>query len=248
MDSFTENDGRSAMSAATQRSAGVISRFFFHSAYPTLKLGSQRPLKEDDLPELGKLESPRHNRLKIEKVWAEEVKSGRMNLGRALLADFITSTWKAQLLAFVNFLARIGQAYALGLLMEEFGRYDSNAASMSEKVVDAKMAYIYAGLLTVCGLIAFPSKQHCFYHSYCKGLQLKVGLIATIYHKTLRLPSIGVDVSNGHITNLASNDVERFQLTSVWAVFIIAGPIASVLILIVGIIVTGQHLQSDSLL
>jgi len=239
MESFTENDGRSAMSAATQRFAGVVSRFFFHSAYPTLKLGSQRPLKEDDLPALGKLESPRHNRLKIEKVWAEEVKSGRMNLGRALLADFITSTWKAQLLAFINFLARIGQAYALGLLMEEFGRYDSDAASMSEKVVDAKMAYIYAGLLTVCGLIAFPSKQHCFYHSYCKGLQLKVGLIATIYHKTLRLPSIGVDVSNGHITNLASNDVERFQLTSVWAVFIIAGPIASVLILIVGIIVTG---------
>ena len=38
---------------------------------------------------------------------------------------------------------------------------------------------------------------------------------------------------------MASNDVERFQLTSVWAVFIIAGPIASVLILIVGIIVTG---------
>eukprot|EP00985_Skeletonema_marinoi_P002894 scaffold1181_cov131-Skeletonema_marinoi.AAC.5 len=145
MESFTENDGRSAtMSAATQRSAGVISRFFFHSAYPTLKLGSQRPLKEDDLPELGKLESPRHNRLKIENVWAEEVKSGRMNLGRALLADFITSTWKAQLLAFINFLARIGQAYALGLLMEEFGRYDSDASSMSEKVVDAKMAYTYA--------------------------------------------------------------------------------------------------------
>ena len=92
-----------------------------------------------------------------------------MNLGRALLADFITSTWKAQLLAFINFLARIGQAYALGLLMEEFGRYDSDASSMSEKVVDAKMAYIYAGLLTVCGLIAFllqrpsaESRTNCY--------------------------------------------------------------------------------------
>ncbi len=238
MDSFTENNGRSK-SAATQQSDSIISRFFFHSAYPTLKLGSKRPLKADDLPELRCEESPCHNRLKIEKIWAEEVKSGRMNLGRGLFADFIRSTWKAQLLAFINFIARIGQAWALGMLMQEFGRYDSDAASMSEKVVDAKMAYLYAGLLTVCGLIAFPSKQHSFFYSYCKGLQLKVGLIATIYHKTLRLPSIGVDVSNGHVTNLASNDVERFQLTSVWAVFIIVGPIASILILIVGIIVTG---------
>eukprot|EP00986_Skeletonema_menzelii_P009118 scaffold4065_cov211-Skeletonema_menzelii.AAC.1 len=238
MDSFTENDVCST-SAATQQSDGIISRFFFHAAYPTLKLGSKRPLTADDLPELGRFESPCHNRLKIEKLWAEEVKSGRMNLGRALLAEYIRSTWKAQLLAFINFIARIGQAWALGMLMEEFGRYDSDASSTSEKAVDAKMAYIYAGLLTGCGLIVFPSKQHCFLQTYRKGLQLKVGLIAAIYHKTLRLPSIGVDVSNGHVTNLASNDVERFQFTSVAAVFIFVGPIASILILIVGIFVTG---------
>ena len=238
MDSFTENDVCST-SAATQQSDGIISRLFFHAAYPTLKLGSKRPLTADDLPELGRFESPCHNRLKIEKLWAEEVKSGRMNLGRALLAEYIRSTWKAQLLAFINFIARIGQAWALGMLMEEFGRYDSDASSTSEKAVDAKMAYIYAGLLTGCGLIVFPSKQHCFLQTYRKGLQLKVGLIAAIYHKTLRLPSIGVDVNNGHVTNLASNDVERFQFTSVAAVFIFVGPIASILILIVGIFVTG---------
>lgn len=238
MDSFTENDGCSK-SDAQQQSESIISKFFFHSAYPTLKLGSQRPLKEDDLSELRYEESPCHNRLKIEKIWAEEVKSGRMNLGRGLFADFIRSTWKAQLLAFINFVARIGQAWSLGMLMEEFGRYDNDADSTSEKVVDAKMAYLYAGLLTLCGLIAFPSKQHSFFYSYCKGLQIKVGLIATIYHKTLRLPSIGVDVSNGHVTNLASNDVERFLLASVWANFIIVGPIASILILITGIVITG---------
>ena len=229
MDNFREND---------VQSDGIISRFFFHAAYPTLKLGSKRPLTADDLPELGRFESPCHNRLKIEKLWTEEVKSGRMNLGRALLAEYIRSMWKEQLLAFINFIARIGQAWALGMLMEEFGRHDGDA-STSKKVVDARMAYIYAGLLTCCGLIVFPSKQHCFLQTYRKGLQLKVGLIATIYHKTLRLPSIGVDVSNGHVTNLASNDVERFQFTSVSAVFILVGPVASVLILIVGIFVTG---------
>jgi ATP-binding cassette subfamily C (CFTR/MRP) protein 4 len=238
MDSFAENEGRSARRSAAQQSDGIISRFFFHSAYPILKLGSQRPLTENDLPELGELESSYFNRMKIEKVWAQEVNSGRENLGRALFAEYIRSTWKAQLLTFINFIARIGQAWALGMLMEQFGKYDSNA-SMSEKVVDAKMGYFYAGLLVVCGLVAFPSKQHCFFMTYRKGLQLKVGLIATIYKKTLHLPSMGIDISNGFVTNLASNDVDRFLQTSVSAVFILVGPIASVLILILGIIVTG---------
>lgn len=239
MDSFTENDVRSA-SASTQQSEGIISRFFFHAAYPLFEIGSKRPLIADDIPELGRFESPCHNKSKIEKIWADEVKSGRMNLGRALLAEYFRSTVKAQLLSFINFIARIGQAWALGMLMEEFGRYDNDDSSTSEKAVDAKMAYMYAGLLTFCGLIAFPSKQHCFLQTYRKGLQLKVGLTAKIYHKTLRLPSVGIDVSNGHITNLASNDVERFQFTSVAAVFIFVGPIASVLILILGIFVTGS--------
>lgn len=238
IDSFAENDGRSARSFADQQSDGIISRFFFHSAYPILKQGSQRPLRENDLPELGESESSHRNRIQIEKIWAEEVKSGRENLGRALFAEYIRSTWKAQFLAFINFIARIGQAWALGMLMEQFGKYD-NDASISEKVVDAKMGYLYAGLLVGFGLVAFPSKQHCFFMTYCKGLQLKVGLIAAIYRKTLNLPSTGIDVSNGYVTNLASNDVDRFLQTSVSAVFILAGPIASVLILILGIIVTG---------
>ncbi len=221
---------------------GVVSRFFFHAAYPILKLGSQRPLQETDLPDLHEWDTVCYNRAKIENLWDIEVKSGRKNLGRALFAEYIKSTWKAQLLAFVNLVARAGQAWALGMLMEEFGKFDSgdgSSTSSNEKVHDAKMGYVYAGLLVFCGVIAFPSKQHLFFQGYGKGLQLKTGLIATIYHKTLRLPSVGIDVSNGHVTNLASNDVDRFQQTSVPAVFIFVGPIASIVILCVGLFVTG---------
>ena len=232
MDSFKENED-------LQRQESFVSRLFFHSAFPILKIGSTRPLKEDDLRDLRTLESPCYNKAKIELIWVDEVKSGRKNLGRALLSEYMRSTWKAQLLAFINFIARIGQALALGMLMEELGRYDGDDSSKSERGVDVRMAYLYAGLLTCCGLIAFPTKQHSFFQTYCKGLQLKVGLIAAIYNKTLRLPSIGVDVSNGHVTNLASNDVERFQLTAVWAVWLFVGPLACFMILIVGIIVTG---------
>lgn len=230
---FEENEGTNE----EKRSEGIISRFFFHSAFPILKLVSKRPLKETDLPELHKLEFSSYNRVIIEKIWDAEVKSGRKNLGRALFAEYITSTWKTQLIAFINTIVRIGQAWSLGMLMEQFGKFDSDV-SISENV-DSKKGYLHATLLVVCGLIAFSTKQHVFFQTYRKGLQLKVGLIATIYHKTLRLPSAGIDVSNGYITNLASNDVDRFGQTSVSAVFLFVGPVASVLILCLGIFVTG---------
>ena len=142
---------------------GFDSRFFFHAAYPILKLGSQRPLQETDLPDLHEWDTVCYNRAKIENLWDIEVKSGRKNLGRALFAEYIKSTWKAQLFAFVNLVARAGQAWALGMLMEQFDSGDGSSTSSNEKIHDAKMGYVYAGLLVFCGVIAFPSKQHLFF-------------------------------------------------------------------------------------
>ena len=112
---------------------GVVSRFFFHAAYPILKLGSRRPLQETDLPDLHERDTVCYNRAKIETLWDIEVKSGRKNLGRALFAEYIKSTWKAQLLAFVNLVARAGQAWALGMLMEQFDSGDGSSTSSNEK-------------------------------------------------------------------------------------------------------------------
>jgi ATP-binding cassette subfamily C (CFTR/MRP) protein 4 len=100
-------------------------------------------------------------------------------------------------------------------------------------------------------------------------MQLRVGLVAALYHKTLRLPSISIvtdkkdhdddddDVpsnkrnktstsstststaTSGHITNLASNDVERFLFTSVACQYIFLGPLEAIVILLLGIYTIG---------
>ena len=230
--------------ALSSSDVGILSKMSFAWAYPTLELGSKRPLEECDLPDLHIFESSDFNRTKIEEMWNAEKKTGRNNLGRALFAEYLRSTWRAQLLALVNMIARIGQAWALGMLMEQFGKFEVDAdADAGVGSIDTKKGYLYAGLLVACGLIAFPTKQQQFFQAYRKGMQLRVGMIAAIYQKALRLPAAGIggdnNVTAGHVTNLASNDVERFVSTSVTTTFLLVGPMISIIILLMGIFIIG---------
>lgn len=68
-------------------------------------------------------------------------------------------------------------------------------------------------------------------------------MVSAIFAKVLRLPSIGLDGStstaSGHITNLASNDVEKFLITSVTSNYIVLGPIETLIVLCLGTNITG---------
>jgi ATP-binding cassette subfamily C (CFTR/MRP) protein 4 len=61
--------------------------------------------------------------------------------------------------------------------------------------------------------------HHCeFFTAMRTGMRVKVGLIATIYQKCLRL-SISNTSSTGYIVNLVSNDVQRFEDAAPFAHF-----------------------------
>lgn len=228
--------------ALSSNNVGFFSRMSFTWIYPILELGSQRPLEEMDLPEVCNLESSAFNRAHIEDIWEKEKETKRENLARALLVEYLRSTWTVQLLALVNMFARIAQAWGLGMLMEQFGRLGGEKKVSSDEI-DTKKGHFYAGFLVITGLIAFPTKQQQFFLAYRKGLQMRIGLVAAIYQKALRLPAPGIGgndhASAGHVTNLASNDVDRFVMTSVTAPFLIVGPFISMIILLVGIFIIG---------
>jgi ATP-binding cassette subfamily C (CFTR/MRP) protein 4 len=223
--------------------ASLFSKICFSWVYPLLKLGAKRPLEEIDLNELCTLETSAYNKEKIENIWQQEIKSNRRSLARALFSDYLKSTWFAQLMMAINMGARIVQAWALGLLMEQFARVDVAYSAEEQGSVDARKGYFYACIIVFCGLVAFPSKQSQFFATYRKGMQLRVGLVASIYAKTLRLPAVGLGSNNsitaGYITNLASNDVERFILASVASTFLLIGPFIAIIILVVGVLIIG---------
>lgn len=192
------------------------SRFWFSWNKPLINLGREQPLNFSDLPAIDKSDSSKFNKEYICKLWEHEKKNykGTPSLARALFRDYIRSTWASRCLVILNGSVKIGQAVFLGMLLDRL----ENPKGYE--------AYIWAFAIIGCGLIAFPSKQHSFFMLYRQGLHYKSGLTAAIFSKTLRLPSIrNDDTTCGHLTNLASNDVERFQLTAIYANLLLASPV-----------------------
>lgn len=68
-------------------------------------------------------------------------------------------------------------------------------------------------------------------------MQLRIGCVAAIYAKSLKLVSIGgtKTSSAGEMSNLASNDVERFLYASLFISYLFWAPLEAVVVLFVGI-------------
>lgn len=208
--------------------ASFVSCLCFAWAFPLLRKGFRRPLQESDLPALARVDTSLYNVQHLKRIVRKENPSSSSCLAWVLFQDYWRRTRKARLLLAVNMTCRIFQAIALGRLLEQF-----------QENINHKEAYVWTTVLAMCGLLAFPAKQHMFFETYRIGMQYKVALVAAIFEKTLRLPANGNTVTSGKLTNLASNDVERFLTTSVAANFIVMGPLEAIIILAVGMSLLG---------
>ena len=72
-------------------------------------------------------------------------------------------------------------------------------------------------------------------------MQIRIGAVASIFAKSLRLNSVGGGevASTGQILNLVSNDVERFMMTTLFISYVIWAPLQAIAILIIGIYLIG---------
>jgi ATP-binding cassette, subfamily C (CFTR/MRP), member 4 len=247
------------------KDASLWSRLTFAWAYdPLLAVGSKRPLEEVDLPELDLVDTSQYQLRRLEQLWQQQEKP--TSLGRALLRDYFRSTWLAQVLLVIQMVSRIGQAIALGYLLQTFDEKTNNNDDNNDSNIVVTSGFFWAAVLIVCGALSFPAKQLQFFETYRKGMQTRVGLVAAIYAKTLRLPfAVGVGhgtptssnvndekagkrnnkgsssspSSSVQVTNLASNDVERFLNTSVASIYLIYGPLEAIAIVLVGVYTVG---------
>ncbi len=214
------------------KQASWLSRLLFFWPYPLLKLGMERPLKEQDLPEILDSDRSTANRLYLENLWNDEVErhGKKASLHRAILRDFFTSIWYVQPLIVASTIAKVVQAVALGLLIETF-----------EDESIGNRGYIWAGVLVACAMVVLFEHHHVFFITWHKGMRLRIGFVASIYAKSLRLSSTNqvAAASSGKIMNLASNDVERFLMASLFINYIFWAPVQSFAILGVGIKLLG---------
>jgi hypothetical protein len=112
-------------------------------------------------------EQSKHNRAKFEKVWHDEVTrveilknklplnskkraSLRPSLHRALLKDFIITTWIVQPLMFASSTARIVMSISLGYLIQSF-------------IDKSKEGYWWAAILVFCNAVVLFEHHHVFF-------------------------------------------------------------------------------------
>jgi ATP-binding cassette subfamily C (CFTR/MRP) protein 4 len=88
--------------------------------------------------------------------------------------------------------------------------------------------YLWAGLLSLCAIWHGFLHHWLFYLSMRCGFRMRVGFISTIYRKALNL-SITHTSSTGYITNLVSNDVQRFEDAGPFFFFILLGPLEAII-------------------
>ena len=211
--------------------ASLLSRLFFQWAYPLLKRGMERPLQERDLPTVMERDSSAYNRDHFAALWQAECQQhpGNPSLHRALLQDFFKSLWFIHPLMCLAASARVMQAVALGYLIESFEENNNS------------QGYLWAGVIVLCGVTVLFEHHHVFFLTWRKGMRIRVSAVAAIYEKSLKLSSTHQDTmaSYGKIMNLASNDVERFLLASIFISYLFWSPLQSIAILITGCFLLG---------
>jgi ATP-binding cassette subfamily C (CFTR/MRP) protein 4 len=210
--------------------ASLFSKLCFMWPYPILKLGLERPLEDRDLADCIETDTSDYNRDYFNRIWREEQGRNPKNpsLHRTLLNDFLRTTWFVQPLMMLAATAKVLQAVALGLLIESFEK-------------ETEDGYYWATAIVVSGIVILFEHHHVFLATWRKGMRLRISCVAAIYDKSLRLSSTHQDTSAsyGRIMNLASNDVERFLLASLFINYLWWAPIQSMAILVVGIVLLG---------
>ena len=216
------------------------SQLFFVWPYALLRLGLERPLIETDLPAIDEKDSSATQLQHFQRIWNQEKErtKGRPNLCTALLKDYLKEVWFVQPLMFLAATAKIVQAVALGNLVQGFRSPHDMNENIDEDAPKGN-GYLWASIVTLCGLVILMEHHHVFFWTWRKGMRLRVACLAAIYDKSLRLPSCARE--EGHnIHNLASNDVERFLMASLFANYLFWSPLQSIAVLYVGYRVLGM--------
>ena len=160
--------------------ASILSKLFF--IWPRILMEKKdKPATEADLPDILQADTSVFNFLDFQNMWtgekerADEVmkqyhqdakiarsvppsppKKAYPSLPRAIVKNFMSTLWFVQPCMFISSVAKLVQAFALGCLLQSIERRDGNSI-------------MWAGLLSLSGIISIISIHHAFFLAWHKG-------------------------------------------------------------------------------
>ncbi|KAG2425890.1 hypothetical protein HYH02_014893 [Chlamydomonas schloesseri] len=128
-------------------------------------------------------------------------------------------------------LAEVGQRLGTPVALREFLRW-LQAYDAGEDPTEWK-GWLWAVVLGLCGLSMMLIHHQLFWIGMRAGFTMRQQCVAAVHAKVLRLNSASVSaVSSGHVVNLVSNDVRRFDDVLPFWIFLWAAPLELALVLL----------------
>ncbi|XP_065897571.1 ATP-binding cassette sub-family C member 4-like [Dysidea avara] len=215
------------------KNATIISKLFLSWLDPLIWIGYKRELKQDDLYATPKRTRSQILVKKFNKYWNNELQRAKRGLTPRLWFVILQCfKWDLLIHGFLFFILatpQIGQSILVGYLSQYFCEKNSLEeelsllrASNNSELVDQKEediqtvtrnAYLYAAGITALTFISVLLFTWAFYIGQVIGMMCRIVLSMAIYSKVLRLSQSTISqLSVGHVVNLCSNDVQKFDI------------------------------------
>ena len=206
-------------------SAGLFSQLIFSWTGPLF--AKKGEIDENDMYPVRQHDSSAEMSRTLHATWDAEVERHRRgekaSIGRAFIRAFGRSYAVNATPIVVKAVFVLAQTQLLAFLLDELRSQGPD--------FDQTAAYLYALGLIITGAAGAMLHHHYFFHAWKAGMHWRAAATSLIFEKSLvlRLGSLG-SVSAGHIVNLASTDIERFQKGCQFFVYIFLAPVEAAFI------------------
>lgn len=127
------------------------------------------------------------------------------------------------LIVVVNEILRIIQPLLLGQLLQFFRKGNTTLTKDD--------AWLAAGGIVLVSLLSAINMNQFVYLSFCTGMRIRIAVCSIIYRKATRLSQNALgDTAPGKVVNLLSNDVNRFDLVSIFMHSMWSAPLFAIVV------------------
>ncbi|XP_059612038.1 ATP-binding cassette sub-family C member 4-like isoform X2 [Phlebotomus argentipes] len=185
--------------------ASIFSLLTFWWLKSLFKLGLKRPIDEDDIYATLKNHKSSLLEEQFTRLWSDEQKNKHPRFLTVILKCFGAKIFGFGIIyTSLDTLMRVFQPLCLGGLVRYF------APGQTE--ITRNEAFHYAAGIVICSLVPVITFHPFILYIFQIGMKIRLACCALIYKKSLQLTkSVMEDGLSGHVINLMSNDVGKFD-------------------------------------
>nr|CAD7393055.1 unnamed protein product [Timema cristinae] len=206
----------------------LFSLYVFMWMKEFLWTGYKRDLEQSDLYEPLKIDLSENLGDDLERVWEEE-QSRALQKGKSpsLLRAIFVTFWKQYIFSgILTFLVSMGSRVAQPLLLGKVIEYFTPNSTMA-----IEEAYMYGAGMIVNVYLMVIMDHHYNLSAAAVGMRIRIACCSLIYRKVLKLSMVSSGkTTTGWLVNLLSNDVNRFDMVTLFLHFIWIAPLQVLLV------------------